>query len=222
MEHVNLSDPHLFEALSREEAKRVLAQARRRSFSRGEVVFHEGDPGDSLHIIEKGHFAVKVSTPYGDVATLAVLPPGEFFGEMALIGPASRTATVISMEQGETLSLRRNQFEELRSDYPEVTEVLLSILSYKVRRYTEQLLEALYVPAEVRVIRRLLEVADVYDRQGEEWVVPLSQEDLAGLAGTSRATVNHVLRKEERRGTVSLKRAQTTILDRGALERRAT
>ena len=63
---------------------------------------------------------------------------------------------------------------------------LLSILTYKVRRYSEHLLEALYVPAEVWVIRRLLEVADLYNQLGEEWVVPLSQEDLAGLAGTLR------------------------------------
>jgi CRP/FNR family cyclic AMP-dependent transcriptional regulator len=76
------------------------------------------------------------------------------------------------------------------------------------------------VPADKRVLRRLLELGDLYAEADGATVVPLTQEDLAGLAGTSRATVNRVLREEEARGSVKLGRGRTTVLDRDALARR--
>jgi CRP/FNR family transcriptional regulator, cyclic AMP receptor protein len=88
-----------------------------------------------------------------------------------------------------------------------------------VRQLSRHLLEALYVPADKRVLRRLLELGALY-AEGDTTVVPLTQEDLAGLAGTSRATVNRVLREEETRGTVKLGRGRTTVLDAEALARR--
>ena len=69
--------------------RELLQIARRRRFSRNEVVFHRDDPGDSLHLISKGRFAIRVMTPLGDTATIAVRGPGESFGEMALVGGAA-------------------------------------------------------------------------------------------------------------------------------------
>ena len=86
-----MGDSPFFQDVPKEEIERVLATARRRRFSTSEVVFHEGDPGDSLHVIVEGHFAVRVTTPYGDVATLVVLDGGEIFGEMALLAVAARS-----------------------------------------------------------------------------------------------------------------------------------
>ena len=212
----------LLQGVPQDEVERVIAAARPRRFVKGEVVFHEEDHGDTLHIIVKGRFAVRVTTPYGDVATLVVLDKGNVFGEMALLeADAIRGATVVALEPAETLSIRHADFDDLRRVHPQVTEVLLSILAHTVRRLTRHLVEALYIPAEVRVIRRLLELAEVYGLGHDNPTIPLGQEDLGGLAGTSRATVNRVLRKEEERGTVSLKRGRTTILDRSALEQRA-
>jgi CRP-like cAMP-binding protein len=85
---------------------------------------------------------------------------------------------------------------------------------------TAHLVDALYVPAEKRVRRRLVEMVAIYDEGDAEVVVPLTQEDLAGLAGTSRATANRVLREEEARGAVKLGRGRTTVLDAEGLGRR--
>jgi CRP/FNR family transcriptional regulator, cyclic AMP receptor protein len=215
-------DSRLFDGVRQDEVSRLLEVARRRQFSRDEVVFHSDDPADTLHLISDGRFAVRVVTPYGDVVTLAVLTRGEIFGEMALLEVgARRSATVVSLESSETLSIRKGDFDRLRHAHPAVTDALLAILSHKVRRYTNQVIEALYAPAELRVVRRLLELVDVYDDGESSVEVPLSQEDLAGLAGTSRATVNRVLRKEEERGSLELGRAKTVVKDRKALESRA-
>jgi CRP-like cAMP-binding protein len=209
----------LLEGVSDAELQHLIMVARRRRFDRHEVVFHRDDPADSLHLIVKGRFAVRIMTPVGDTVTISVLGPDDSFGEMALIGgEARRSATVLALERAETLALYKDDFDRLRAQYPAVNDVLLRFLVCELRTMNERLLEALYVPSERRVLRRLKELtAD--GAGGLE--VPLTQEELAELSGTSRSTVNRVLRQEEKRGTVSLRRGRTTVLDRDALARRA-
>jgi CRP/FNR family transcriptional regulator, cyclic AMP receptor protein len=201
-----------------EALRAVLTIARRRTFGRNEIVFHRGDPADSLHLIAKGRFAVRIATPLGETATLSVRGPGDAFGELALLGAeSSRSATVCALEPGETYSIYRRDFIQLRKEHERVNEVLSGILVDRLRKLSEQLIEAYYVPADRRVLRRVRELAEQYG--GTE--VPLTQEDIAGLAGTSRATVNRVLRDEEKRGTLRLQRGKTTVLEPEALARRA-
>jgi CRP/FNR family cyclic AMP-dependent transcriptional regulator len=208
----------LLAGVPEEDVQLVLSIARRRKFGRGEVVFHQEDPADTLHLIAKGRFVVRVTTALGDTAILSVLGPGDMFGELALLGDENerRSATVAALEAGETRSVHKIDFERLRSRNPQTADVLIAILSGQVQRLSKRLVEALYVPADKRVLRRLGEMAEIFG----DGVVPLTQEDLAGLAGTSRATVNRVLREEEERGTVKLGRGRTTVLDSGALARR--
>lgn len=208
----------LLEGVPDDDVRALLQISRRRKFSRGEVVFHQNDPADTMHLIDKGRFAVRTQTTLGDTAILAVLGPGDMFGELSLLGGEEfpRSATVAALEPAETRSVHRMDFERLRRQHPETASVIIGILSGQVRRLTRHLLDALYVPADKRVLRRLVEVAALYD----DGVVPLTQEDLAGLAGTSRATVNRVLREEEARGTVKLGRGRTTVLDADALSAR--
>ncbi len=212
----------IFDGVPADEVTRVLSIARRRTFAAGEVVFHHDDPADTMHLISRGRFAVRVRTSVGDTAILTVLGPGEIFGEVALLGPEQRrTATVESLEAGETRSLLRGDLEALRRTHPGVSDVLIAILVGEVKRLSGHLLEALYVPSDKRVLRRLVELAAVYGtEEAAEVTIPLRQEDLAGLAGTSRATVNRVLREEEEKGTVRLSRGKVTVVDAEALRRR--
>jgi CRP-like cAMP-binding protein len=212
----------LLEGVSAEETRELLQIARRRRFARNEVVFHRDDPGDSLHLIGKGRFSVQVMTPVGDTATIAVRGPGESFGEMALIAESPRrSATVTALEEAETFAVYREEFERLRRQHPQVDAVLFRFLTNEVRVLNERLLEALYVPVERRVLRRLVELAALYRRGDGEVEIALTQEAIAELAGASRATVNQILRDEERRGTIELLRGRTRILDLETLQKRA-
>ena len=104
----------LLQGVPEEEVRRLLQVARRRTFRRGEVVFHRDDPADSLHLVVKGRFAVRVMTPLGDQATIAVRGPGDSFGEMALVGPgARRSATVEALEGAETFCVYEGDFARL-------------------------------------------------------------------------------------------------------------
>ncbi len=91
----------------------------------------------------------------------------------------------------------------------------------RLRCLSDLVVEALYVAADVRVLRRLHELAAVYEAPDKELLIPMSQEQLAELAGTSRATVNRVLREAERRKELELRRGRVVILNRAALARRA-
>jgi CRP/FNR family transcriptional regulator, cyclic AMP receptor protein len=212
----------LLQGIPPEETREVLKIARRRRFARNEVVFHRDDPGDSLHLIEKGRFSVQVMTPLGDVATLAVRGVGESFGEMALVAERPRrSATVTALEEAETFAIYREEFEQLRSRHPAIDAWLFRFLTNEIRLLNERLLEALYVPVEKRVLRRLVELAALYRSDDGESIISLTQDAVAELTGASRATVNQVLRAEEKRGTIELLRGRTRVLDLESLTRRA-
>ena len=212
----------MLEGVPAEDIRELLQAARRRQFSRGEVVFHRDDPGDSLHLIAKGRFSIRVMTPVGQVATVAVRGPGDNFGEMALLGEEGRrSATVAALEEAETYAVSKSEFDRIRARHPDVNEALLRFLAQEVRLLTDRLLEALYLPVEKRVLRRLVALASLYGDQNEPVVIPLTQESLAELAGATRATVNQVLRQEQERGLVELERGRTRIRDIRALSLRA-
>jgi CRP/FNR family transcriptional regulator, cyclic AMP receptor protein len=207
----------LLAGLPAEDVQQLLAIARRRTFAKGEVVFHRDDPAESLHLVVRGRFGARVLTPLGESVLVDVLGPGQSFGELALLAPdGRRSATVEALEAGETRSVFRDEFAALQSAHPGVKDVLLWLLAEQLRRSTDRLVEAHHVDAVTRVRRRLVELAATY----EDGVVPLTQEDIAALAGTSRATVNRVLREEVKLGAVALARGRTSVLDVEDLERR--
>lgn len=212
----------LFTGIPPDDVREVLSIARRRTFGRGEVVFHRGDPADTLHLVVSGRFAVRITTPLGDTALLAIQGPGEAFGELALVSPvAVRSATVSALEAGETLSVYRDDFARLQRRHPGVNAVLIAVLAEQIRGATDRIVEAHYVDADTRVRMRLRELADLYGSGEGPVTIPLTQEDVAEMAGTSRATVNRVLREEQRKGTVELRRGRTTVIDQDAFGKRA-
>jgi CRP-like cAMP-binding protein len=210
----------LFEGIPGEDVRAVLALARRSTYRRGEVVFHRHDPADSLHLIVKGRFDVRIGTPFGDIVALGIRGPGETFGELAVLTGAERSATVTALEPGETLVVRGSELRRLARQHASVDDVLVRLLSERVAFLSERLVEAYTVGAETRVARRVLELTRVFAGPSPV-AIPLIQDDIAALAGTSRATVNRVLRDAERRGIVELRRGRTVVLDEDALARLA-
>jgi CRP/FNR family transcriptional regulator, cyclic AMP receptor protein len=207
----------LLAGVSPEDVRQLLQVAQARSYRPGQVVFHDDDAADALHLVARGHFAVRAATPTGGSVLLAVVGPGDAFGELALLSDVRRGATVQALDDGETLVLRRDAFDALRRQRPAVDRALAAILAERLRRVNDLLLEAYYVEADTRVRRRLLDLAAAFGGP-----IPLTQEEIAQTAGTSRATVNRVLREEEAAGAVELGRGRTTVVDAAAVRARAT
>jgi CRP/FNR family transcriptional regulator, cyclic AMP receptor protein len=212
----------LLEGVPDDEVRQLLSIARRRTFRKGEVVFHQGDPADSLHLISKGRFKVEVMTPLGERATIAIRALGDAFGEMAIQrSEAKRSATIEALEEAETFSVIGSDFGRLRREHPEIDQLLIDFLVNEVRMLNERLLEALYLPVDKRDERRLVELASLYDADRDDTVtIPLTQEELAGLTGATRATVNQVLRALQGKGLIDLRRGKTIVTDLDALAAR--
>jgi CRP/FNR family transcriptional regulator, cyclic AMP receptor protein len=101
---------------------------------------------------------------------------------------------------------------------PELAEEPIATVIGKAESTTHRLVEMLYVPAELRVLRALLSMATLEDAPSP---VRLTQDELASFAATTRPSANHVLRQQEERGTVALSRGQLMVLDRRRLAERA-
>lgn len=212
----------MFDRLGERERNALVRLGIRRRFARGEVVFHEGDPGDALHVVTQGAFIARSSSTMGEVIAVNVFGPGDIFGEMVLLNPgATRSATVISHGRGATLMVGRGDFEALRAADPSVDRMLLSVLAERNRALTAQLVELLFAPVEQRVCRRLLAFARATGVPSVDGWVPLGQAELAILAGTTRSTVNRVLRHAEEAGLVELARGRVRVADEAGLRARA-
>lgn len=204
----------LLRPLDEDDRRRVLAAASRHRYRRGEAIFREGDPGDSLHLLDKGHVAVQMTTPLGDVLTLAVLGPGEMFGELAALTTSPhRSATIRSLDPTETLVVSGEAFTELRHRHPSLNELLLELASARIPRLSGQIVEALFVRADKRVLRRVLALAELHGGGLAGTTIPVRQDDVAELAGTSRPTVNRALKEAEAGGAVALGRGRITVVD---------
>jgi CRP/FNR family cyclic AMP-dependent transcriptional regulator len=204
----------LLDGLPEEERERFLGIAKTRSYHRGEVIFLAGAPADSLQLIVSGWVAVRAGTEAGDMALLSVMGAGDFFGDIALFNPEwVRTATVTALAACETLSVYRHEFTRLRAVHPSVDQVLVQVLSAQVRRLSTLLVEAMYLPAEARLYRRVLDAAKVWGGSVKGTVIPLTQEDIAELAGTTRSTANRALRQAEESGLLRIGRGRIELLD---------
>jgi len=199
----------VFEQIDPGEVRQLLRLARRRRFRKGESVLHEGDPADSLHLIDSGYVAIRVTTPAGDVATLQMLGPGDHFGDLVMIAGDRRSATVTTASRVETLELRYSDLAQFRSEHPAFERALLLVLARQLRRTSAALLESMYLPASTRIARRLSDLLSLYGTN----VIPHTQDDLADLSGATRQTVNQVLTDLRDRSIVELGRGRITVLD---------
>jgi CRP-like cAMP-binding protein len=211
----------LLSSLSEHDRRALLARCQRQRFPKGGFIFHEGETGDSAHLIDTGTVAVRVTGPSGDLATLDVLRPGDVFGEQALIDEGSvRSATVVALERTETMRFHRVEFEALWDNHPDVAMVVAKMLDTRLRATSQALLDALYLPADTRVMRRLNYLAGIYAGHASK-SIPLTQDDLASMAGTTRQTVNRVLGQAQDEGLITLSRGRIVITDPDGVGRRA-
>jgi CRP/FNR family cyclic AMP-dependent transcriptional regulator len=212
----------LLRGLREEQVAEVLAEGRRRRFAKREVVWHEGDRAEAIHMIRSGRIAIRLLTSIGDVATVSVMGPGQVAGlvEVHKTNPY-HGASALALEPTETVAIRVEALSRARRRFPSVDDAIVRFLADRTIELAVQVVEARFVPADSRVLKRLVALCEVYGSHDGEVVIPLTQEDLAGVAGVARPTVNRVLREEERRGTIRLSRGKIIVADMAQLAARA-
>jgi CRP/FNR family transcriptional regulator, cyclic AMP receptor protein len=215
----------LFTHVEADALERLASQMRRRRFRRGEVVFHQGDVGDSLQIVSSGSVKIVLASPEGEEAIIASLQPGDFFGELALLDGAPRSTTATAIEATETLALPREPFLDLLGQDPRIGLALLHAVAGELRRLTGHVEELHFLDLAGRLAMRLARLAreaepDASERVALNW--PYTQSDLAAMIGGTRQSVNRLLSGLVDEGLLVVERDTLVISDVAELERRGT
>jgi CRP/FNR family transcriptional regulator, cyclic AMP receptor protein len=217
-----LSRSVVLRGLPRDELESIVTKLRRRTYRRGEVICHEGDPGQALYVVCSGSLKVTLSGETGEEAILNVVGPGDVVGEMALLDGAPRSATITALEPVELAALNRDDFLALLHRSPTAVEGVLHSLAQTIRRLSEEVGGLMFLDLHARLAKKLLELAESHGRTdgGEVSIeVPLTQEELAGMIGATRPRVNKLLGHYEDRGAIA-RRGRHIVIRQPALLRR--
>ena len=214
----------LFSALDAEAAAALRASMTEKRVPRSGVIFSEGEPGDRMYVILDGKVKLGQTSPDGRESLLAVLGPGEVFGELSLFDPGPRTATATAVTDTVVVGLGHADLRPWLTGRPKVAEALLQALAQRLRRTNEALADLVFSDVPGRVAKQLLELADKFGQPGPDGVLvhhDLTQEELAQLVGASRETVNKALADFTQRGWVEVDQRQVLLVDMERLARRA-
>jgi CRP-like cAMP-binding protein len=207
----------LFARADDETLAQCAAGLRIRRFRKAETIFHQGDPGDSLYIIEMGAVKIVLPSPEGEeAAIIATLGPGDFFGELALLDGAPHSATVVAIEPTEVLVLRRDVFEQLIDTDRGLRIALLAGLAGELRRLTGHVEELHFLDLPGRLASRLVRLARELDPDAVGEVAlpwPYTQSDLAAMIGGTRQTVNRLLADFAEQGLIRQEKDTIVIPD---------
>jgi CRP-like cAMP-binding protein len=214
----------LFAALDADASDALRAAMSELRLARGEVLFHEGDDDDRLYVVATGKVKLGHTSVDGRENLLAVLGPGQMFGELSLFdrGPRSSTATAITAAT--LLALTRAELLAWLSNRPEVAAELLQQMARRLRRSNEAMADLVFTDVPGRVAKALLDLSSRFGRPDEEGVHvrhDLTQEELAQLVGASRETVNKALADFAARGWIRIEPRAVVLLDPDRLARRA-
>ena len=195
----------LFGELEPQELEALARAAERQEFQRDEIVFAAHEPADSFYVIANGRVKVCVSSAGGKELILATLGPGQFFGEMALLDDATRSASVVAQLATVAYRIRRSDFERLLEQHPAIARKLLRELSLRLRRSNAQMESLATLDVVGRLARYFIDLARQHGQiLGNGWVAVRrpTHQDIANSIGTSRETVTRLMNDLEQRGLV--------------------
>ncbi|MBW9207432.1 Crp/Fnr family transcriptional regulator [Mumia sp. zg.B53] len=191
---------------------------------RGEVLFHEGDEGDRLYIVTDGKIKLGRSSADGRENLLAILGPGQMFGELSLFDPGPRSATATAVTDSELTSLSHDELTKWLNDHPNVARALLGQLASRLRRTNDVVADLVFSDVPGRVAKALIDLSQRFGRKADDGIHvhhDLTQEELAQLVGASRETVNKALADFAMRGWLRLEPRSVVIIDPERLSKRA-
>ncbi len=210
-----LSQSPLFKPFAPADLERLAGRMVERRYRDGQTIFTRGEPGACLFAVARGQVRLGVTSPGGRDALIAVLTPGEVFGEMALLDGGTRSTDAVAAAGCLLVALDRRDFLPLLDGVPEVRWHLFRLLCARLRDATERLERTLFLPVGGRLADLLLTLADRDD--GRRVGLKLSQADLGRLIGASREKVNIELNAWLSAGVLARDGRALVIRDRGHL-----
>ncbi len=216
-----LASVPLFADLGQRELDALLAATTTKRLAAREELYHKGDPGNQLYAVMSGRLKAAAAGAEGKEVVFSIMGPGEVIGEIALLDSKPRSATVEAMEPSELLTLHRRDFLPVLERHPRVALQLATVLAGRLRRLSELTEDTLFLTLPSRLAKKLLSLAAEYGKPDPEGVridVRLPQGELGEMVGTSRESINKLLRAWTAQGLVSVDRGFLVLRKRDALE----
>jgi CRP/FNR family transcriptional regulator, cyclic AMP receptor protein len=202
----------LFAGLDEDQLKVLVRAIVRRSFARSVAIINAGDPTDSLYIVISGRLKVLMSDAQGREVILAILGPGEFFGEMGLLDDSPRSASVVTLEPCELLTISKTAFKHSLSENFDLSLIVMRGLVKRLREADQKIGSLALMDVYGRVARLLLEMAE--DVNGEKVIVKkLSKQDIAKMIGASREMVSRVMKDLHLGGYIEVRGRSLVLRD---------
>ncbi|HMV62085.1 MAG TPA: Crp/Fnr family transcriptional regulator [Rhodocyclaceae bacterium] len=184
----------LFAGLDEAQMQSLVDRSRLRSFVASTVVVNEGDEGGSMYVVQSGSLKAYLTDKTGREVTLSLLDEGDYFGELALLDDAPRSASVAAVTRSELLQVPRSAFLALIEEHPASMQVVIRNLVARIRALSDNV-RSLALEDVFRRVTRAFETLAV-ERDGQRLIERrLTQQDVASLVGASREMINRVLRE---------------------------
>jgi CRP-like cAMP-binding protein len=212
-----LRNTELFRDLDAEPLERIRSQAELRRVHRGDVLFNEGDAADDLFIVVSGRIAIANRSPDGRESLLALMEAGDLFGEMPLFDEGGRSADARALTTTDVVGVPYQPIRALYDEQPELLWHVVEMLARRLRTMDAALADSVFLDVTGRTAKRLLELAG----EADEFTLPVTQEELAGMVGASRERVNKAIASFVRLGWIEQGDRKYIIADREQLTRRA-
>ncbi len=212
-----LSQSDLFHAFDAAALERLAEAATTKSLRRNDLVFSEGDRADELFVVSAGRIAIATTAPDGRESVVALMEPGDLFGELAFFDGGGRSARARALDVSEVVAVPYALLRELFAERPELLWPVVELLVRRLRSTDEALSDSVFLDVVGRTAKRLLELSG----GAEEFALPVTQEELAGMVGASRERVNKALATFVRLGWVQQADRRYRIVDLEQLSRRA-
>jgi CRP/FNR family cyclic AMP-dependent transcriptional regulator len=196
----------------------VSAAGQERHLIRGDVLFNEGDPPDSLYLVIRGRMAIAIANPIDRrESVVALMEPDDLFGEMSMLDNGPRSAMARALEPTTVLAIPFEPILAMFDQYPKLLWNVTRMLAQRIRVTDEALADSVFLDVTGRTAKRLLELADGSD----QFTLPVTQEELAGMVGASRERVNKAIASFIRLGWLEQQDRTYRITQRDRLELRA-
>jgi CRP/FNR family transcriptional regulator, cyclic AMP receptor protein len=195
----------------------VVAELREERYRRGDILFSEGDTPDALYVVVDGRIAIANKSVDGRESVVALMEAGDLFGEMGLFDGGGRSAEARALETSNVYEIPYEPIQQLFRDHPNLLWRVVEMLARRLRAMDEALADSVFLDVTGRTAKRLLELAG----DSDEFVLPITQEELAGLVGASRERVNKAIASFIRLGWIEQIDRRYLITNRQQLEIRA-
>ena len=212
-----LSSIEFFKGFEGDSLDAVLASAETRAFGRGGVVFTEDDEAAELFVVESGRLAIANRSVDGRESVVALMERGDLFGEMPLFDGQARSAEARALEPSEVIAIPYAPLRAIYAERPQLLWNVVEMLANRLRSTDEQLADSVFLDVTGRTAKRLLELAGTAD----EFSLPITQEELAGMVGASRERVNKAIASFVKLGWIEQSERRYRITNRDQLELRA-